>query len=57
MSEGAPICRWIVKGCRVDIMPIDSRFGKQLGIERSGETGIDCYFIQSKVFRRNSADG
>lgn len=25
MSEGAPICRWIVKGCRVDIMPIDSR--------------------------------
>jgi hypothetical protein len=25
MSEGAPICRWIVQGCRVDIMPIDSR--------------------------------
>ena len=25
MSEGAPICRWIVKECRVDIMPIDSR--------------------------------
>jgi hypothetical protein len=24
-SEGAPICRWIIKGCRVDIMPIDSR--------------------------------
>jgi predicted nucleotidyltransferase len=24
-SEGAPICRWIVKGCRVDIMPVDSR--------------------------------
>lgn len=24
-SEGAPICRWIVRGCRVDIMPIDSR--------------------------------
>lgn len=24
-SEGAPICRWIVKECRVDIMPIDSR--------------------------------
>jgi hypothetical protein len=24
-SEGAPIFRWIVKGCRVDIMPIDSR--------------------------------
>jgi predicted nucleotidyltransferase len=24
-SEGAPICRWLVKGCRVDIMPIDSR--------------------------------
>jgi hypothetical protein len=24
-SEGAPICRWILKGCRVDIMPIDSR--------------------------------
>src|SRR6266404_2700250 len=22
-SEGAPICRWIVEGCRVDIMPID----------------------------------
>ena len=22
-SEGAPICRWILKGCRVDIMPID----------------------------------
>jgi hypothetical protein len=25
MSEGAPICRWIIKGCRVDIMPIDSK--------------------------------
>lgn len=25
MSEGAPICRWIVQNCRVDIMPIDSR--------------------------------
>src|SRR5438128_3197657 len=25
ISEGAPICRWIIKGCRVDIMPIDSR--------------------------------
>jgi hypothetical protein len=24
-SEGAPICRWIVKNIRVDIMPIDSR--------------------------------
>jgi predicted nucleotidyltransferase len=24
-SEGAPICRWIVEGCHVDIMPIDSR--------------------------------
>jgi hypothetical protein len=24
-SEGAPICRWILEGCRVDIMPIDSR--------------------------------
>lgn len=24
-SEGAPICRWIIAGCRVDIMPIDSR--------------------------------
>jgi hypothetical protein len=24
-SEGAPICRWVVRGCRVDIMPIDSR--------------------------------
>jgi predicted nucleotidyltransferase len=24
-SEGAPICRWIVEGCRADIMPIDSR--------------------------------
>src|SRR6266550_8944884 len=24
-SEGAPICRWIVEGCLVDIMPIDSR--------------------------------
>lgn len=24
-SEGAPICRWIVEGCRVDIMPIDSK--------------------------------
>lgn len=23
-SEGAPICRWIVEGCRVDIMPIIS---------------------------------
>ena len=24
-SEGAPICRWIIEGCRVDIMPIDSQ--------------------------------
>jgi hypothetical protein len=24
-AEDAPICRWIVKRCRVDIMPIDSR--------------------------------
>jgi hypothetical protein len=24
-SEGAPICRWIIKGCLVNIMPIDSR--------------------------------
>jgi predicted nucleotidyltransferase len=24
-SEGAPIFRWIIKGCRVDIMPTDSR--------------------------------
>jgi len=24
-AEDAPICRWIVRGCRVDIMPIDSR--------------------------------
>jgi predicted nucleotidyltransferase len=24
-SEGAPICRWIVEGCRVDIMPIGSQ--------------------------------
>ncbi len=24
-SEGAPICRWIIEGCHVDIMPIDSR--------------------------------
>jgi len=29
---------------------VEDRFGKQLGIERSGETGIDCYFIQSNVF-------
>lgn len=25
MSEGAPICRWIINGCRVDIMPIDAK--------------------------------
>jgi hypothetical protein len=25
MSEGAPIFRWIIKGCRVDVMPIDSQ--------------------------------
>jgi predicted nucleotidyltransferase len=24
-SEGAPICRWIVDDCRVDVMPIDSK--------------------------------
>lgn len=24
-SEGAPIFRWIIKGCRVDVMPIDSQ--------------------------------
>lgn len=24
-SEGAPICRWIIAGCKVDIMPIDSK--------------------------------
>lgn len=26
MSEDAPICRWIVEGCRVDIMPQESAF-------------------------------
>jgi len=26
-SEGAPICRWIVDGCRVDVMPINSFLG------------------------------
>src|SRR6266478_5661223 len=24
-SEAAPIFRWIIKGCRVDVMPIDSQ--------------------------------
>src|SRR6266704_1666645 len=24
-SEGAPIYRWIVENCRVDVMPMDSR--------------------------------
>src|SRR5436305_9459735 len=24
-SEGAPICRWVVEGCLVDVMPMDSR--------------------------------
>lgn len=24
-SPGAPICRWVVEGCRVDVMPMDSR--------------------------------
>lgn len=23
-SDGAPICRWTVEGCRVDVMPVDS---------------------------------
>ena len=25
VSEGAPICRWRVEDCRVDVMPMDSR--------------------------------
>lgn len=25
-SEGAPICRWKVEGCTVDIMPVEGRF-------------------------------
>lgn len=24
-SSSAPICRWVVEGCRVDVMPMDSR--------------------------------
>jgi len=35
---------------------VEDRFGKQFGIQRSGETGIDCHFILLKVFRRNFAD-
>ena len=30
MSEGAPICRWLIRDCRVDIMPIDD---KALGMD------------------------
>ena len=26
LSEGAPICRWIIEGCKVDIMPQESQF-------------------------------
>lgn len=26
LSEGAPICRWIVDGCKADIMPQESQF-------------------------------
>ena len=49
-SEGAPICRWIVEGCRVDIMPIDSRelgmnskwFQEALEFSNTVELGKDC---------------
>ena len=25
-SDGAPLCRWVVDECRVDIMPVDSSY-------------------------------
>jgi|SRR5947209_3912784 len=49
-SEGAPICRWIVEGCRLDIMPIDSRplgmnsrwFPEALRLSTAASLGEGC---------------
>ena len=49
-SAGAPICRWLVEGCRVDIMPIDSRtlgmgsrwFPEALRLSQPANLGAGC---------------
>ena len=49
-AEGAPICRWMVAGCRVDIMPIDSEtlgmnsrwFPEALRLSRVTDLGEGC---------------
>lgn len=49
-SDGAPICRWIVDGCRVDVMPVDSTvlgmnsrwFQEALQYSNKVELGQNC---------------
>ena len=51
ISEGAPICRWIVDGCRVDVMPIRSTalgmnsnwFPEAIQLSRLMEMGEGCW--------------
>ena len=50
ISEGAPICRWIVDGCRVDVMPVHSTalgmnsnwFPEAIQLSRIMEMGKGC---------------
>ncbi len=50
ISEGAPICRWIVDGCRVDIMPMEPSnlgmntrwFPEALRLAVSKDLGNNC---------------
>jgi len=49
-SEGAPICRWIVEGCLVDVMPMYSEplgmnsrwFPEALDLAQSADLGENC---------------
>jgi hypothetical protein len=49
-SDGAPICRWVVEGCRVDVMPVNSTalgmnsrwFPEALQCSNNLELGQNC---------------
>jgi predicted nucleotidyltransferase len=49
-SEGAPICRWTVGDCLVDVMPVDSRvlgmnsrwFPEALALAQTADLGENC---------------
>jgi hypothetical protein len=50
-SEGAPICRWIIDGCKVDIMPMEPSslgmntrwFSEALRLAESKDLGNGCF--------------